>query len=81
MYANDVRFANAIFMVQWIYVQLFTYIRLRFASSDGRFAAPIFRSGSEKFAFGRIFALTSIVESDMCRQKSRENIARRKSAV
>ena len=48
MYANDVRFANAIFMVQWIYVELFTYIRLRFASSDGRFAAPIFSVGERK---------------------------------
>ena len=41
----------------------------------------IFQSGSENIAFGWKFVLTSIVKSDRCRQKSREKIARRKSAV
>ena len=48
MYANDVRSANAIFGVPLISNVVFTCIRMRFVSSDGRFASPMFLVGERK---------------------------------
>ena len=71
MYANNVRFANAVFSILWISIGMFTCIRLPFGSSDGRFAAEIvFCLGSQKITFGR--KLASIEKSGRCGLKSRK---------
>ena len=51
---------------------MFTCIQLRFSSSD--LHPRFFRSRTQNIAFRCKLALTSMVESDRCWQKSRENI-------
>ena len=76
MYVTNVRFANAIFWLTLISIGVFTCIRLRFALSHIRFAGAIFSVAEniENIAFGRKFALISIVELDIDLHRNRGKI-------
>ena len=52
MYANNVRFANAIFWPPVISVGVFTCIRMRSAAYGARFVSVIFSVGEPKYHIG-----------------------------